>query len=49
MKSDFMNWAVALFAVGVLVTGGVQLLDLQSSETKVAATHSAGIVGSSAN
>ncbi|MEQ3697523.1 MAG: hypothetical protein ABNH02_11290 [Pseudomonadales bacterium] len=37
MKSDFLNWAMALFAVGVLITGGLHLLDGEEARQPVAA------------
>ncbi|RMA80227.1 hypothetical protein [Umboniibacter marinipuniceus] len=37
MKSDFLNWAMALFAVGVLITGGLHFLEGEESRQPVAA------------
>ena len=37
MKSDFMNWAVVLFVVGVLITGGLQFFGDEAESQPVAA------------
>jgi len=37
MKSDFINWAMILFAVGVLITGGIQFFGGDSEPQTVAA------------
>ena len=45
MKSDFLNWAMVLFAIGVLITGGLQLLEDDSVRAPVAALHQ-GLISS---
>ncbi len=37
MKSDFLNWAMILFAVGVLITGGLQFFGNEAQPQSVAA------------
>jgi len=53
MKSDFLNWASALFVIGVLVTGGAQLLKTDATKTNLSSTQNnsaqvAGIISSKA-
>jgi len=53
MKSDFLNWASALFVVGVLITGGAQLLKGDASQGQVSSAQNstaqvAGIISSKA-
>lgn len=45
MKSDFFNWAIALFAVGVLITGGLHFFDGEETRQPVAALQQ-GLVSS---